>query len=39
MFTVRKELENMDDPYVLENGTLINKLGITEYDELKKSRM
>lgn len=27
----------MDDPYVLENGTLINKLGITEYDELKKA--
>lgn len=27
----------MDDPYVLENGTLINKLGITEYEELKKA--
>lgn len=27
----------MDDPYVLENGTLKNKLGITDYDELRRA--
>lgn len=27
----------MKDPYILENGTLKNLLGITDYDELKKA--
>lgn len=27
----------MIDPYVLENGTLKNKLGITDYEELRKA--
>ena len=27
----------MKDPYVIENGTLKNKLGITEYEELKQA--
>ena len=27
----------MEDPYVLEDGTLKNKLGITDYQELKKA--
>lgn len=27
----------MNDPYILENGTLKNLLGITDYNELKKA--
>ena len=27
----------MKDPYILENGTLKNLLGITDYAELKKA--
>lgn len=26
----------MDDPYVYENGTLINKLNITDYEKLRQ---
>ena len=27
----------MEDPYILENGTLRNKLGITDYQKLKEA--
>lgn len=27
----------MDDPYVYENGTLINKLNITDYEKLRQA--
>lgn len=27
----------MDDPYVYDNGTLINKLGIKDYEELRQA--
>lgn len=28
----------MDDPYVYENGTLINKLNITDYEKLRQAQ-
>ncbi len=33
------DLENLykKDPYVYRNGTLINKLGITDYKELRQA--
>ena len=33
----KEKVINMKDPYILEDGTLKNLLGITDYAELKKA--